>query len=147
MDQKIAAAIQSYSLEWNFFVFKTFANLHLAFATKLEKKPKKEDQKLEKSKPAVEPREDVNPVIEEQNLVDYDNGKIVSVRTHNCKFSKKYFQAYEGFVLFLGHNFVELFLVVVINLDGDVHSELLVATKLNWRDDPGGCLCEYFDIR
>ena len=101
---------------------------------------------MEKSKPAVEPREDVNPVIEEQNLVDYDNGKIVSVRTHNCKFSKKYFQAYEGFVLFLGHNFVELFLVVVINLDGDVHSELLVATKLNWKDDPGGGCCEYFDI-
>ena len=147
MDQKIAAAIQSYSLEWNFFVFKTFANLHLAFATKLEKKPNKEDQKLEKSKPAVEPREDVNPVIEEQNLVDYDNGKIVSVRTHNCKFPKKYFQAYEGFVLFLGHNFVELFLVVVINLDGDVHSELLVVTKLNWKDDPGGGCCEYFDIR
>ena len=147
MDQKIAAAIQSYSLEWNFLVFKTFANLHLAFATKLEKKPNKEDQKLEKSKPAVEPREDVNPVIEEQNLVDYDNGKIVSVRTHNCKFSKKYFQAYEGFVLFLGHNFVELFLVVLINLDGDVHSELLVATKLNWKDDPGGGCCEYFDIR
>ena len=119
----------------------------MAFATKLEKKPNKEDQELEKSKLAVEPREDVNPVIEEQNLVDYDNGKIVSVRTHNCKFSKKYFQAYGGFVLFLGHNFVELFLVVVINLDGDVHSELLVATKLNWKDDPGGGCCEYFDIR
>ena len=65
-----------YSLECNFLVFKIFANLHLAFATNLEKKPNKGDQQVEKSKPAVEPREDVNPIIKEQNMVDYDYGKI-----------------------------------------------------------------------
>ena len=102
MDQKIVAEIQSYGLECNFLVFKTFANLHLAFATNLQKKPNKGDQQVEKSKPAVEPREDVNPIIKEQNMVDYDYGKILSVRTHNCKFPKKYFQAFDGFVLFLG---------------------------------------------
>ena len=89
MDQKIVAEIQSYSLECNFLVFKTFANLHLAFATNLEKKPNKGDQQVEKSKPAVEPREDVNPIIKEQNMVDYDYGKILSVRTHKGRFQKK----------------------------------------------------------
>ena len=42
MDRKTLAAIREYNREWQFFVFKTMANLHLAFTHKLEKKPNQE---------------------------------------------------------------------------------------------------------
>ena len=139
MDQKIVSAIQTYCLEWNYFLFKTASNLHMAFAHKLEKKPIaiQENQKVEEKKTIltekkVEPREDFNPSMTGLAEVEVEELEILrkknlAVRTPYGKLPKKYFQ-------FLGHILVDLSLMQLINLDGDAHSELFVGT--NWRDDP-----------
>ena len=112
MDQKIVSAIQTYCLEWNYFLFKTASNLHMAFAHKLEKKPNQENQKVEEKKTKlteknVESRENFNPSM--TGLVEVEElelliKKEMSVGTHYWKLPKKYFQEFEGFRLLLGHS-------------------------------------------
>ena len=141
MDQKIVSAIQTYCLEWNYFLFKTAKNLHLAFAHKLEKKPIQENQKVEEKKAElteknVEPREDLNPSL--TGLVEVEVEELEKLIKKKLAFFTDYWNLPKKYFQFLGHILVGLSLMKLINQDVDTHSQLFVDTNWRHEPDPGG---------